>query len=115
LQKEEYEDEEVLATVTVVEDFDPDRVIHGPRIKKEPAPPPLINDPPPTTIKPKRDKSNNKVKAKKVRYGTKEARKAERTKQKTRRTEKAELAGGKAARRRRRGPGGRAKRAGAMR
>src|SRR6202050_5573793 len=30
-EEDEYEDEEQLATVSVVEDFDPDTIIHGPR------------------------------------------------------------------------------------
>lgn len=100
-KEEEYEDEEILATVTVVEDFDPDSFIHGPRIKTDPAtrqPLPMEIKPP---TKPSRDATlKKKSKSKKIRYETKDARKLERTKQRARRTEKAELAGGKASRKR---------------
>ncbi|KAJ7783290.1 nucleolar protein 12-domain-containing protein [Mycena metata] len=97
--EEEYEDEDMLATVTVVEDFDPDTFIHGPRLKSAPAP---STTPAPHTL-PGRinsERPKKKVRPKKVRYETKDARKVERTKQRARRTEKAELAGGKASRKR---------------
>jgi ribosomal RNA-processing protein 17 len=96
-KEEEYEDEEILATVTVVEDFDPDSFIHGPRIKTDPT----AYQPQPTeskSTKSPRDTLKKKSKSKKIRYETKDARKVERTKQRARRTEKAELAGGKASR-----------------
>lgn len=98
---EEYEDEEVLATVTVVEDFDPDTIIHGP-------PKPDRSDHPPIAqpeLKPKparqlhsNTRSSKKSRQRKIPYETADARKKERSKQRSRRTEKAELAGGKAAR-----------------
>lgn len=101
-KEEEYEDEEITATVTVVEDFDPDTFIHGPRITNDPVnvqPPPadtLSSTPKPSTT---RDKTMpKKIRPKKVRYQTKGERMVERTKQRARRTEKAELAGGKASR-----------------
>lgn len=93
---DEYEDEEVLATVTVVEDFDPDAIRHGSQK------PPLIPLPPsqPSSSKNLTPQSEatplpKKPKVQKIRYQTKEARKAERRKQFTRRTEKAERARGK--------------------
>lgn len=79
--EEEYEGEEQLATVTVVQDFDLSTLLHGPA--------------------PTRDKGREEVvtpklkprpKPKKVRYETKAARLAERRKQRARRTEKAERA-----------------------
>ncbi|KAJ6625527.1 nucleolar protein 12-domain-containing protein [Mycena sp. CBHHK59/15] len=96
--EEEYEDEDMLATVTVVEDFDPDSFIHGPRLKTTPAQS-ASSVPLPLPVKPNSDRLKRTPKPKKVRYETKDARKVERTKQRARRTEKAELAGGKAARR----------------
>ncbi|KAJ7045624.1 nucleolar protein 12-domain-containing protein [Mycena alexandri] len=97
--EEEYEDEDMLATVTVVEDFDPDTFIHGPRLESAPAP---STTPVPHTLPEKinSERPKKKVRPKKVRYETKDARKVERTKQRARRTEKAELAGGKASRKR---------------
>jgi ribosomal RNA-processing protein 17 len=98
---EEYEDEEMLATVTVVEDFDPDTIIHGP---PKPDHPPIAQpdrlEPKP---KPSRQLQSNtgssakKSRQRKIPYETSDARKRERTKQRARRTEKAELAGGKGA------------------
>jgi ribosomal RNA-processing protein 17 len=89
----------MLATVTVVEDFDPDTIIHGPlkvdsrpdhlEIKPKPSRQPQSNTVPTSRKKPRQ---------KKIPYETSDARKKERTKQRARRTEKAELAGGKAAR-----------------
>jgi ribosomal RNA-processing protein 17 len=96
-KEEEYEDEEVLATVAVVEDFDPDTLIHGPIVKTVPQSAPVA----PQT--PKRAPVAKKPKPKKVKYQTKDARKAEKGRQRSRRTEKAELAGGKASRKK--GPG----------
>jgi len=93
-KEEEFEDEEILATVTVVEDFDPD-FIHGP------TPIPSVSAHA-TVIASKSHTQGERVKKKmkeKIRYQTKDARKAERTKQHARRTEKAQLAGGKASRR----------------
>ncbi|KAF7315562.1 hypothetical protein MIND_00071500 [Mycena indigotica] len=101
--EEEYEDQQMFATV-VVEDFDPDTFVHGstePRssstnqpnsIRQPKAPAPEGKQPP----------SKQKLKPKKFRYETKAERSKQRDKQRARRTEKAELAGGKAARKRRR-------------
>ncbi|KAG6879663.1 hypothetical protein C0992_013199 [Termitomyces sp. T32_za158] len=100
-KEEEYEDEEVTATVTIVEDFDPDTFIYGSRTindteKLEPS----SSTTPPVKSSTQEHQSvlRKKVKSQKVRYQTKDERKAERTKQRARRTEKAELAGGKASR-----------------
>lgn len=79
----EYEDEEVFATVTIVEDLD----LHGP------APSPVVRQTRSTPIH-----NIKKAKQKKIRYETKDARRREQIKQRARRTEKAELAGGKASR-----------------
>ncbi|KAJ7188142.1 nucleolar protein 12-domain-containing protein [Mycena filopes] len=98
--EEEYEDEDMLATVTVVEDFDPD-MLHGPRLKSAPAPS-TVSVPHTLPEKSNSERPKKKIRPKKVRYETKDARKVERTKQRARRTEKAELAGGKAGRKRER-------------
>ncbi|KIM40194.1 hypothetical protein M413DRAFT_49185, partial [Hebeloma cylindrosporum] len=101
---EEYEDEEILATVTVVEDFDPDSIIHGPPKTDLPAASsqsrsePKSSQPPPQTKPLQKPTKHKKPRDKKIRYETKDARKREQTKQRARRTEKAELAGGKASR-----------------
>lgn len=101
--EEEYEDEEQLATVTVVEDFDLDTIIRGPS-----QPGPLIGDEEPATTslhppKPSRNvppevkktQSKTVAKTKPVKYQTNSARKVERSKQLKRKTEKAQRAGGK--------------------
>jgi len=91
--------------VTVVEDFDPDTIIHGPAKADQVAnnfpsssAPPLSD----TKSKPLATKKavlkKHRTKEKKIRYQTKDARRREQTKQHARRTEKAELAGGKASR-----------------
>ncbi|KAF5380377.1 hypothetical protein D9615_004506 [Tricholomella constricta] len=100
---EEYEDEEITATVTVVEDFDPDTFIHGPHITNDSAKhqsPPVDTQTSTMKSRTPHDKTvlKKKVKTKKIRYQTKGDRMVERTKQRARRTEKAELAGGKASR-----------------
>jgi ribosomal RNA-processing protein 17 len=97
-KEEEYQDEEVIATVTVVEDFDPDSFIHGP----PPSTPRESQPAQPTPAKVPRDKLTSKKppRGKKVKYETKAERKAQQKKQRARRTEKAELAGGKASRKR---------------
>lgn len=100
-KQQEYEDEEVLATVAVVEDFDPDSLIHG----TDPIPRPSENVHPvpvksvPRTSNPQSVPSKSKSRPQKIRYQTKDARKHEKSKQHTRKLEKAELAGGKASRR----------------
>ncbi|KAJ7780552.1 nucleolar protein 12-domain-containing protein [Mycena maculata] len=99
--EEEYEDEDMLATVTVVEDFDPDSFIHGPRLKSVPTPSSTAAPGThPRPVKANSERPKKKIRPKKIRYETKDARKVERTKQRARRTEKAELAGGKAGRKR---------------
>ncbi|KAI9059111.1 hypothetical protein FKP32DRAFT_1580175 [Trametes sanguinea] len=115
-EQEEYEDEEQLATVTVVEEFDPDSLIHG----DQPPPKPTLDDdvtsepdakPHAKTksasaseskLRPDAAKAKTKMKtakkAKDIKYQTNAARKAERMKQRKRKVEKAERAGGKASR-----------------
>ncbi|KAG2119503.1 nucleolar protein 12-domain-containing protein [Suillus discolor] len=105
----EYEGEEQLATVTVVEDFDPAAFLHGPSITDS-APANQSDVPLPSSVKPKgkeraqndplkpKRKAKKNEKTKSVRYQTKAARLAERSKQQARRTEKAERAGGKSLR-----------------
>lgn len=97
---EEYEDEQVLATVTVVEDFDPDAILHGPSKSTPSTSPPLSQPKPSMKSAPKSEAAPppKKSKSQKTRYQTKEARKLERSKQLARRTEKAERVGGRAAR-----------------
>ena len=100
-----YSDEEQLATVTVVEDFDPSTLLHGAAASEEQRerafpPPPRRgrveggNELGSATSKGKKKDGAGK----KVRYETKAARRATRATQHARRTEKAERAGGKAAR-----------------
>lgn len=114
---QEFEDEEQLATVTIVEEFDPDSLRHNPSTTQAvPESSPSDSEVPQTRI-PSRSKSSNaghhseprttkppakksKSQPKKIAYETKAARKATRVKQRARRTEKAELAGGKSSRRR---------------
>ncbi|KAI9461248.1 nucleolar protein 12-domain-containing protein [Lactarius psammicola] len=104
-QEKAYSDEEQLATVTIVEDFDPSTLIHGPT----PSEPQAESPPLPLPSSRRRrsgervrgveeDRRTSKRKNTTVRYETKAARKATQAKQRARRTEKAELAGGKAAR-----------------
>ena len=104
-REHEYSDEEQLATVTVVEDFDPSAPLyHAAADDAEPPAEqrPLPSQPPPSHSS--RGKAAPSRKdggaAKKVRYETKAARRATRATQRARRTEKAERAGGKAARKR---------------
>jgi ribosomal RNA-processing protein 17 len=108
-QEAAYSDEEQLATVTIVEDFDPSTLIHGPASSE-----PQAESPPSPRrrvsqndggrakdVEARKETSKRKTattKNKTVRYETKAARKASQAKQRARRTEKAELAGGKAAR-----------------
>jgi ribosomal RNA-processing protein 17 len=100
--EEEYEDGEHLATVTIVEDFDPHTIIHGPpRIPEESSaltlPTAAVRPSPQPKLRDRRHTGGLKGNAK-VRYETKSARKAEKNRQKARRAEKAERAGGKGAR-----------------
>jgi len=115
----EYEDERQLATVTVVEDFDPTALIYEDPAKN------VGGDEAEGDVRPVREKGRDKGKGrqerrvnaggvpaqegdrgegggaarnvrerpKKVKYGTRAGRKAERTKQRTRKHEKAERAG----------------------
>lgn len=106
---EEYENEEILATVTVVEDFDPDTLIHGPsRPESSSEPRPFHSDHDIRTPRsqPTSHSTKKKMKSTKIRYETKDARKREQVKQRARRTEKAERAGGKASRKPSRGTKG---------
>ncbi|KAL1945649.1 hypothetical protein VTO73DRAFT_1651 [Trametes versicolor] len=113
---EEYEDEEQLATVTVVEEFDPDSLIHGEKptpdanaasdgVPEVPVALPRLKPRPAATPKSKarpenyKAKPKTKSKPKDIKYQTIAARKSDRMKERKRRTEKAELAGGKASRR----------------
>ncbi|KAI0351051.1 hypothetical protein OH77DRAFT_1439482 [Trametes cingulata] len=112
-EQEEYEGEEQLATVTVVEEFDPDSLIHGEKPAPDthdaaaevPEPSPSrprasSKSTTPSQVKAKaKAKLKTAVKAKDIKYQTNAARKAERMKQRKRKTEKAERAGGKASRR----------------
>jgi ribosomal RNA-processing protein 17 len=95
-QDEEYEGEQVVATVTVVEDFDPTTITTGP------VPPPrpslrenkVVDSTTTPLTKPNIPKARKpKPRAKKVSYQTKDARKHERSKQHARKLEKAALAG----------------------
>lgn len=111
-QETAYSDEEQLATVTIVEDFDPSTLIHGPAPSEPQAESPP--SPPPPASSPRRQKGGERERVrdaegrrtskgkntttKKARYETKAARRATHAKQRARRTEKAELAGGKGAR-----------------
>ena len=99
--------EEQLATVTVVEDFDPSTLIHGPPTDTSPEDVPAgTTTPAPTSAAAKAPASKlsssaakKKVRPKDIKYETKAARKTARAKQHARKTEKAERAGGKASRR----------------
>ncbi|VDC06332.1 unnamed protein product [Peniophora sp. CBMAI 1063] len=121
-RQDEYSDEEQLATVTVVEDFDPLALIHGTSTDAD-----LENDnddtqsPPRTTTSTKTSAAKQnvsatkkKVRPKDIKYETKAARKTARAKQHARKTEKAERAGGKGSRRKigsgGKGSGGKGKR-----
>jgi len=98
---DEYQDDEQLATVTIVEDFDPDELIHGPPNQADARTVPN-HRPAPTTPKPIADRSKKVDKSKKrkgkIRYESRDARRLERAKQRAKRAKKAELAGGKDAR-----------------
>jgi len=104
----EFEDEEQLAVVTVVEDFNPDSILHPePRQStgKTPLDPSQLNSASyragESAVPGKKSSRLQKIKnkPKKIRYETQAARKTERTKQRSRRAEKAERAGGKNMRR----------------
>lgn len=99
-REDEYEDEEVLATVTVVDEFDPQAELYGGLSASSPQ----IAQKAPSQFVKLSDKILSSTPAKKPskqkhnRYKAKPARKAEKQKQFGRRREKAELAGGKASR-----------------
>lgn len=93
-----YEDEDVVATVAVVEDFDPDTLIYGDSVTK-PSTPAQFASQSESNSQPRRERVHKKPQ--RIRYETKDARKAERSKQRARRTEKAELARGKKSKKRR--------------
>ncbi|KAI6157584.1 nucleolar protein 12-domain-containing protein [Pisolithus tinctorius] len=107
---EEYEGEEQLATVTVVEDFDPAALLHEEQHPKSVTPLRISTSQSPAAVEQTRKNQrqrNSAAKSKskkrpKVKYQTKAERAAERAKQKSRHTEKAERAGGKASRKKKR-------------
>jgi ribosomal RNA-processing protein 17 len=104
-QEAEYSDEEHLATVTVVEDFDLGSLMYGP--ERTVAPGVNTESPEPVdatkaakrtaTSIPVAKKASTKASAnaKKFKYQTAAARKADKRKQRARHAEKAERAGGK--------------------
>ena len=110
-EEEEFEDEEQLATVTVVEEFDPDSLIHGPASthaaegdmededESRSSPPPartkVKTKPTSSDVAHAKAKMKASTKAKDVKYQTNAARKFERQKQRKRKLEKADRAGGK--------------------
>lgn len=106
--QEEYENEEQVATVTVVEDFDMDALIHSAPSSEHPTPGPSSNRDLGArlerrtvglkTANTSRTLKNKGTSAKKTKYGTKAARLAERKKQHSRKLEKAARAGGKQSR-----------------
>ncbi|KAF9481540.1 hypothetical protein BDN70DRAFT_803314 [Pholiota conissans] len=109
VRDDEYENEETIATVTVVDDFDPDTIIHGPaKTDFQPTASSSSSHPlpraadvdtlPASSRRAQKAKPKTKVRERKVRYETNDARKREQIKQRKRRTEKAERAGGKASR-----------------
>lgn len=83
--EEEYEGEEQLATVTVVQDFDLPALLHGPPQTREPA----------EEDKEPGEPTRTRRRTPRVKYETKAARRVEHRKQRARRTEKAEWAGRK--------------------
>ena len=118
--EDEYSDEEQLATVTVVEDFDPHALLHGPPTLSKPddsgdAEQPLFPSEPvhkpsrgkstPSSVDVKKSQAKVVKKAKDIKYQTKAARKADQKKQQRRKVEKAERAGGKSSRKHSKGRG----------
>jgi len=108
----EYEDEEQLATVTVVEDFDPEALLHGTSRHKSPmydsgkeedpsaansghSPAAYLSRKVSPEVKVKKVQAKTSTKAKTIKYQTNAARKVERSKQLRRKAEKAHRAGGK--------------------
>lgn len=106
--QEEYENEEQVATVTVVEDFDMDTLIHAEPPSERPNPGSSSKQgqarrpgkPKSTTASGASKKKATSVK--KIKYETKAGRLAEKKKQRTRKLEKAARAGGKQSRSRKR-------------
>jgi len=110
--QDEYENEEQVATVTVVEDFDMDALIHAEPPSEHPIPGSSKRDQDQTSRpehrakKSKSTTTNNATgtskkgatSAKKIKYETKAARLAEKKKQQARKFEKAARAGGKQSR-----------------
>ena len=98
-----YSDEEQFATVTVMEDFDPSTLLHGPTSSESQVerPPPsrrVSQKEPARNVEGQKTSKRKTAGTNKVRYETRAARRATQAKQHARRSEKAELAGGKAAR-----------------
>jgi len=110
--QEEYENEEQVATVTVVEDFDMDALIHAEPPSEHPNPGSSSNQDRARRpehragkLKSATTSGTSKKKAtsaKKIKYETKAARLTEKKKQQTRKLEKAVRAGGKQSRSRKR-------------
>lgn len=106
--QEEYENEEQVATVTVVEDFDMDALIHPEPSPEHPNPGSSNQDQatrpdhrakkPKSTIHTSQTFKKKAASAKNIAYETKAARLAERKKQRVRKLEKAARAGGKQSR-----------------
>jgi len=111
--QEEYENEEQVATVTVVEDFDMDTLIHAEPPSEHPNPGSSSNrdharrlecrsEKPKPTANTSGTSKKKATSAKKFKYETKAARFAEKKKQQARKLEKAARAGGKQSRSRKR-------------
>jgi ribosomal RNA-processing protein 17 len=112
--QEEYENEEQLATVTVVEDFDMDALIHAEPPSEHPDPGSSSNKGRAKRLEHRAEKAKSTTtdtsgtfkkkapSAKKFKYETKAARLAEKKRQQGRKFEKAARAGGKQSRSRKR-------------
>lgn len=120
--EDEYSDEEQHATVTVVEDFDPQALLHGPSTLSKPDDEDESAEKPSVPLEPKKKPSRGNLssvsspdirktqakvvkKAKDIKYQTKAARQADKKKQQRRKVEKAERAGGKSSRKHTKGHG----------
>ncbi len=96
VRDEEYENEELLATVTVVEDFDLNANFLAPLHSKSSG---TFESPTESTTSPQKpSRTKQPPKLKKDQYENKHTRQREQTKQRAGRTKKAELAGGRASR-----------------
>ncbi|KAH8119394.1 nucleolar protein 12-domain-containing protein [Phellopilus nigrolimitatus] len=100
---QEYEDEEQLATVTVVEEFDPDTLRYMPSTSRNSPEPPQFESESFPRARTTSDSTGSRRKGKpvlkkKIAYETKAVRKATRQKQRVRKVEKAEFSGGRSKR-----------------